>query len=221
MAAPKAPPKGGKKGGATAGLTRKLGPLPVWAWGAVLIGLYLAYRHFASAGTAAAAPLTPSSDASTGTLGTGSDTSGASGGGSGGGTLTPDTPFGPGSDLYNALLAGLLAGGGGRTDNLVPGDTPSIPTSSPSPDAGAAPGPAAVAPTVVSPAPQARTPATASNFAASATHATLTAQASGGALRFGGVTSVKRLANGATLTTYASGHQVEQAPGKTAYVVKA
>ena len=37
---------------------------------------------------------------------------------------------------------------------------------------------------------------------------------------FGGVTGTKTLANGATLTTYASGRQVEQAPGKSAYVVK-
>lgn len=36
---------------------------------------------------------------------------------------------------------------------------------------------------------------------------------------FGGVASVKKLANGATLTTYESGRQVEQAPGKSAYVV--
>lgn len=37
---------------------------------------------------------------------------------------------------------------------------------------------------------------------------------------FGGITEVKRLANGATLTTFATGRQVEQVPGKTAYVVK-
>jgi len=34
------------------------------------------------------------------------------------------------------------------------------------------------------------------------------------------VTSVKKLANGATLTTYSDGRQVEKAPGKSAYVTK-
>lgn len=37
---------------------------------------------------------------------------------------------------------------------------------------------------------------------------------------FGGVVSKTKLKNGATLTTYASGRQVEQAPGKSAYVVR-
>lgn len=35
----------------------------------------------------------------------------------------------------------------------------------------------------------------------------------------GNISSVKRLLNGATLTTLAGGRQIEQAPGKTAYVV--
>ena len=36
-----------------------------------------------------------------------------------------------------------------------------------------------------------------------------------------GISSSKKLLNGATLTTLAGGRQIEQAPGKTAYVVKA
>jgi len=37
---------------------------------------------------------------------------------------------------------------------------------------------------------------------------------------FGGVASSKKLKNGATLITYRNGRQVEQVPGKPAYVVK-
>jgi hypothetical protein len=40
--------------GLAARFTRKLGPLPVWAWAAVILGLYLVYTHFhASTGAAA------------------------------------------------------------------------------------------------------------------------------------------------------------------------
>lgn len=38
---------------------------------------------------------------------------------------------------------------------------------------------------------------------------------------FGGIVSVKTLPNGSTLTTFGSGRQVQQAPGKSPYVVKA
>lgn len=47
--------------------TRKVGPLPVWAWAAVILGLFLLYSHFhASTGTAAAQPDTTAVPAATG-----------------------------------------------------------------------------------------------------------------------------------------------------------
>jgi hypothetical protein len=57
------------------------------------------------------------------------------------------------------------------------------------------------------------------NFGAKALAQTNTLAAAGKAAPFGGVTSVKRLANGSTVTTYASGRKVQQAPGKSAYVI--
>ena len=37
---------------------------------------------------------------------------------------------------------------------------------------------------------------------------------------YGGIVSTKKLASGATLTTFATGREVEQAPGRSPYVVK-
>lgn len=64
-------------------------------------------------------------------------------------------------------------------------------------------------------------PASSSNFAAQSVAKTQAAQAAQAPVAFGGVVNVKRLPNGSTLTTYASGRQVQQAPGHSAYVVKA
>lgn len=47
-------------------MTRKVGPLPVWAWAAVILGAYLLYSHFhPSSATAASTPVgaDPGSDA--------------------------------------------------------------------------------------------------------------------------------------------------------------
>ncbi len=69
-----------------------------------------------------------------------------------------------------------------------------------------------VSPTVVN---QPTLPA-ASNVAARSS-----AAGSGGNQPYGGVVSTKKLKNGSLLTTYASGRQVQQVPGKTPYVVRA
>lgn len=48
-------------------LSRKVGPLPVWAWAASILGLFLLYSHFhTSTGTAAAQPDTTAVPAATG-----------------------------------------------------------------------------------------------------------------------------------------------------------
>lgn len=68
--------------------------------------------------------------------------------------------------------------------------------------------------------PPAVIPAATQHFGAAATRQTAAAHAAGKTPAFGGVTSTKKLAGGSTLTTYANGRQVQQAPGKSAYVVK-
>jgi hypothetical protein len=62
--AEQAPPPehgGGGHGGLSA-VTRKLGPLPVWAWVGVVVAGYLLYRHFAGGGTASTAASTDATD---------------------------------------------------------------------------------------------------------------------------------------------------------------
>ena len=64
------------------------------------------------------------------------------------------------------------------------------------------------------------TPASTPNFAIAAAAKTAAANLAQAPVAFGGVTGTKTLANGSTITTYGSGRQVQQAPGKSAYVVK-
>ena len=107
---------------------------------------------------------------------------------------------------YNTSTPGMdQAGGGNTTSTATTGATTSTqPTTSYTPGAGnLAPGDAWAGDF---------TPAAAKTAAAK-----LLAPAPAA---FGGVTGTKTLANGSTITTYASGRQVQQAPGKSAYVVK-
>ena len=69
--------------------------------------------------------------------------------------------------------------------------------------------------------PQKPVPASSPSFASQASGKTAGAAAAQVPVAFGGVANVKTLPNGSTLTTYASGRQVQQVPGKSAYVVKA
>ena len=101
--APEAPPRSAGKGIGSK-LTKKLGPLPVWAWGLAVVSLgYLGYRYYASKQAASGA-----ASAST-AVGAGTTGSGA-----------PDTSGGY-SDGGSGQLAGLLSqlqtqlgtGGGG------------------------------------------------------------------------------------------------------------
>ncbi len=64
-------------------------------------------------------------------------------------------------------------------------------------------------------------PASSADFAAGAQARTAAGAAAGVPVPFGGVVGVRTLANGSTLTTYASGRKVQQVPGKSAYVVHA
>lgn len=66
-------------------LTRKVGPLPVWAWAAIILGAYFLYtRLHSSSATSSSTPATPTTDTTgsdTGAVGSSSapDTSGLSG----------------------------------------------------------------------------------------------------------------------------------------------
>jgi hypothetical protein len=55
-------------------LTAKAGPLPVWAWAAVLLGAFLAYNHFHSSSSSTSTSSTGAGGSSTGTTDTTTDT---------------------------------------------------------------------------------------------------------------------------------------------------
>ena len=161
----KVPPAGGP---AAAGrgranfFTRKLGPLPVWAWGAIGVGgigvLYYLHKKGSSSSSSAAMPATAAQPA-TGTLG-GFDTGGggATGGGSGGGGL-------------GTFLAGQSAGSGqdARIANSRRIRARATPVAAPIPSVQApAIAPADPVPAPVVPPPSAPTPYQVSQIAAQA-----------------------------------------------------
>lgn len=197
--------------------TKKVGPLPVWAWVATAVGTYLAYRYFSGA---SASTTTPAATDTTGATGTPVDTSGL-----GGGTVTgssPDTSgYQPFSDLISqlesqnaSLLSAVLDQGG-----LAGGTTGSSSGSGDGGGGGGGGGATASKSPYVNGGTQKTISASTRNFAEAAVAKTAAGAATGTKVAFGGVVSTKKLKNGATLTTYASGRQVEQAPGKSAYVV--
>jgi hypothetical protein len=81
-------------GGVTDRFTRKLGPLPVWAWAALILVGYFAYNHFKNAPAANTTdPNAPANPADTGTYVPPFDsTTGATGGAYG---MGPPGPAGP------------------------------------------------------------------------------------------------------------------------------
>lgn len=222
-----APPAKGKG----KGLNRKLGPLPLWAWAVILAaaGWYL-WKHLSTAtatATTQANPQPTGTDTGLGnvpTAGTSGDTSGA--GVSGFDTSALTSTLGQNQADTQAMLDQLAQQEysfeqqvADQLSNL--GSNPQVaPTP---PDLGRLFGATMVSQPGGSNAPVINyhpIPATVGNFAKAAQIQTSTLKAQGTSLPFGGVVKVQKLANGATLTTYASGHQVEQAPGKSAYVTK-
>jgi hypothetical protein len=189
-----AKPKPQSQGGGVKGaLTRKLGPLPFWAWAAIgAAGLYW-YRHRTASGAAAttgAASTTPLAGSSSGLGGALGD----SGSGGGGSSAPADTTT-PGTTPITGVagISGVIPDVTGASLTAASTNTP--------------------------PGYQFPTAASDPNFAADAAAKSAAAAAAGAAQRFGGVTGTQTLSSGATLTTYASGREVEQAPGKSAYVV--
>lgn len=208
-----APAKPKPKG---SGLRRKVGPFPLWVY--LVVGLVLAvylYRHRSSSSSSTAS----TSSASPTDSGTVTDTGGAGGpsgvSGSQGSTVTASPDYSAtleqlqqGQSDIASILAGLASSGSSQAagtnvdtyGNATPDSSQGVGPganggyANPPPSSGGNSGPAA-------------TPST---------HQTTVAKQP-----FGGVVSTRKLKNGATLTTYASGRQVEQLPGKSAYVVKA
>lgn len=197
-------------------LTKKLGPLPRWAWLGILIVVVVFWwyrRRQNSANQVAAAGATPTGqETNVVPVQSGAGTQDMAGAMSG----QPSTNTAPSDQLSSDVLQTIgaensalvdalgtalqnayqLGGGAYMTSTGTPpanwtGSTPMQPASTVS-------------------APVATTPSTPS---ATATKVATPAQP------FGGIVSKTKLKNGATLTTYASGRQVEQLPGHSPYVV--
>ena len=111
MAETAAPPERG--GGGLAMITRKVGPLPLWAYAALLVVAYVAYKHFKGGGSSGTTSTTPpqQGDVVANPV-PGFDAAGASGGGGIGATSTPSTVN---NYYYGDQAAGQAAGGGTAT----------------------------------------------------------------------------------------------------------
>ena len=183
-------PTPAKPTGVKGTLTRKLGPLPAWVWGLVVVGVVILYRrHQAASSAAAAATPLPAVGADTTSTAAG-DTSGgvgASVGGTGGSGS-------PASNLSSDLIGQLYAQGGATIDSLTnalisqeyanttPSDS-SVPPMVPAGSSTPAPG---------GPASQPASPATPTAQGGSiAPHAT---QTSAGMLQWGGLTFTSKAA---------------------------
>lgn len=201
MADPKPKPKGG--------LGKKIGPLPAWGWGLIVFAVlawFLFFRRSNKGTTAGAVDSGQSSYVEPVSQNAG-DVNGAQAG-------QPSTVTAPADQLSPDVLAALnalpsqvsqavqdafatsyQAGAGAYSTSTGYGAVGPL-------DTGPTQGTASVsAPTAVGPKK------------GSASVGAKTSQP------FGGIVSKVKLKNGAILTTYANGRRVEQAPGKSAYVV--
>jgi hypothetical protein len=213
------PPAKGKG----SGLTKKLGPLPLWAWASIglLAGWYL-YKRYSASAALTAAQVTPAATAAAATPDTSLGTSASAGAPTATDQTTSDlisSLGGENASLISALtqvnqnvsdLASSQIAYASTNTSLGAFNTQTQPAVASQPGGSNAPVMQYMAPNVV--APQAG-PGPAA--------VTATKSSAAGGPVFGGVTGVKTLSNGATLTTYASGRQVEKVQGKSAYVVKA
>jgi hypothetical protein len=210
--------KGAKGKGAKGALNKKVLGFPAWAWAGVAVVGFVAYRHFK--GTSSSGSTAPADQ--TGIPGS----QPGSGGGSSGGDL-PSMPSSLPSDLLGAIgsptgdpfgggdpFAGVDSGFSQPFDQGTGSSDPNSQVVSGSDKSATLAG--LVQSLGVHPF---MTPAGASDFASQAASRSTLAQGLGFLAPFGGVTDVRRLANGSTITSYASGRQVQQVPGKSAYVI--
>jgi hypothetical protein len=222
------------KSGKGSGLTRKLGPLPLWAWAAIgAVAGYFLWTKFLSGSaqpqqqqTAPGASPQPAPAPPLDTSGLGAATGGV------------DTSQNGQQDIANALgsafatqtqqitgaltqsnqdllagidqeLAAYLGGAGGAATGAPRGSSKGNPTG------------ATTTQTTTHPVTYHPVSARTSNFAAAAKQQSAALKKQGSPQPFGGVVSVhhnKR--TGVTTTSYANGRVVSQAKGKSAYVAR-
>lgn len=97
------------KGGALGAVTRKVGPLPLWAWVGVVVLGYVAYRHFRGGGSTGGGNTAGTPATTDQAYVPGFDAAGASGGGGIGSTATPGVV----NNYYYGDQAAQQAAGGG------------------------------------------------------------------------------------------------------------
>lgn len=117
MAPPPNPPPAARGGGS--GFSKKLGPLPAWAWAAVALGLVVAYYLYRRSAAASAPTDTSgqSPDQSADTTSTGGSTSGYS-------DQTLAALIDQNQQLLNQLLSRVIGGG---SPAPAPGSSPTPP----------------------------------------------------------------------------------------------
>lgn len=94
-------------------ITRKVGPLPVWAYAALLLLAYVLYRHY-KGGTTSSAP-TDTTQTAANTYVPGFDAAGAGGGGGIGDTSLPNTV----NNYYYGTQGSTQADGGGTSSGTT------------------------------------------------------------------------------------------------------
>lgn len=210
MPAPSSKPK--PKGNA---LTRKVGPLPVWAWLAVSLVLGYVFYKRSSAGasglfgssaantTAGSSGATPASS-DLGGLSGGGGTSSDLGGGGGASGADVASALGAQSSSFNAALAGLDADLQAAIAGASANEIAAYQASAAGAATGAAPGGGDFN-TGTAPQPGTHNTPTLTHVPA---------------LPFGGLVSSRVTSAGVKINTYRNGRIVEKAPGKTAYVAK-
>lgn len=206
-------------------LTKKAGPLPVWAWGAIVAGGALAYKAFHGSGASATAGYTTDAngnvyDADGNLVASAPQPPSQVGLGDGGGggvtTIPVDGGSGGTTDTSNAdtlaAFTSLATGAFGTVGDIASGAVGALGDigTEQAASLGAvaqelANSQSAVVGSLASPAVTSKTTVVASTPTPKPPRT---------------VVSVKTLKNGAILTTYSDGHEVEQAPGKSPYVVK-
>jgi hypothetical protein len=200
-------------------LSKKLGPLPRWAWAAIVVAVvFFYYRHKASTaagvtGATAASVLSSNVPVGGSTDLTGSGVPSTAGVAADGGTSSATSDILSSLGAQNATLIDALVGLAENNANNAAaiasqpattssvgggGDVPPGASSDPGGGGGGATTPVTVPQPGGSGAPVIKHVA---------------------AAPFGGVTSTKKLKSGAVVTTYKSGRKVEKAPGKKAYVI--
>lgn len=201
MAEPATKPKGG--------LGKKIGPLPAWGWGLIVFAVLAWFLFFrkSNKGTTAGVVQSGQSSYVDPVSQNAGDVNAAQAG-------QPSTVSAPADSLSPQVLDALNALPS-QVSTAVQDAFASSYAMGASPYATAT-GYGAVAPLNTGP-----TQGTATVSAPTATKPQAKAKAGAKTSQpFGGIVHKKKLKNGATLTTYASGRQVEQLPGKRAFVVR-